>query len=89
MNGSATVRQVGPNRMVVKGCALAGLLCKEQRWTRVGLSAAVDAGNLSRQHRRLKRGHFARGVAVGGQVRGTARVPSRARLELRRVFSGA
>ncbi len=33
--GSATVRQVGPNIMVVRGCAIAGLICKEQRWTRV------------------------------------------------------
>ena len=31
----ATIRQRGPNVMEVKGCALAGLLCKEQRWTRV------------------------------------------------------
>ena len=35
ISGSATVRQIGPNTMVVKGCAVAGLLCKEQRWTRV------------------------------------------------------
>jgi uncharacterized protein (DUF2147 family) len=35
MNGSATVHQVGPNVMVVKGCAVMGLFCKEQRWTRV------------------------------------------------------
>lgn len=35
ITGSATVRQVGPNIMVVKGCAVIGLLCKEQRWTRV------------------------------------------------------
>lgn len=35
MSGSATVRQAGPNVMVVKGCAMLGLLCKEQRWTRV------------------------------------------------------
>jgi uncharacterized protein (DUF2147 family) len=35
MSGSATVRQVGPDVMVVKGCALLGLICKEQRWTRV------------------------------------------------------
>jgi uncharacterized protein (DUF2147 family) len=35
MNGSATVHQVGPNVMVVKGCAVWGLFCKEQRWTRV------------------------------------------------------
>ena len=35
MSGSATVRQVGPNVMMVKGCAIAGLFCKELRWTRV------------------------------------------------------
>jgi uncharacterized protein (DUF2147 family) len=35
IHGSATVRQIGPNVMVVKGCAVMGLFCKEQRWTRV------------------------------------------------------
>lgn len=35
IHSSATIRQTGPNTMVVEGCALAGLLCKEQRWTRV------------------------------------------------------
>jgi uncharacterized protein (DUF2147 family) len=35
MGGSATVRQLGPNVMMVKGCAVMGLFCKEQRWTRV------------------------------------------------------
>lgn len=35
IHSSATIRQTGPNTMLVKGCALAGLLCKEQRWTRV------------------------------------------------------
>ncbi len=35
IRGSATVRQVGPDTMVVKGCAVLGMLCKEQRWTRV------------------------------------------------------
>ncbi len=35
ISGSATVHQDGPNVMVVKGCAVMGLLCKEQRWTRV------------------------------------------------------
>jgi uncharacterized protein (DUF2147 family) len=35
IGGSATVRQSGPNVMVVRACAIAGLLCKEQRWTRV------------------------------------------------------
>ena len=33
---SATVRQVGANVMEVEGCALAGLICDEQRWVRVG-----------------------------------------------------
>jgi uncharacterized protein (DUF2147 family) len=33
----ATVRLLGPDALEVRGCALAGmLLCKEQRWTRVG-----------------------------------------------------
>ena len=35
IKGSATVRQLGSNTMVVKGCAVLGLFCKEQRWTRV------------------------------------------------------
>lgn len=35
MHGSATVRQEGPDVMIVTGCALLGLICKEQRWTRV------------------------------------------------------
>ena len=35
MRGSATVRQVNPNVMIVKGCAVLGVICKEQRWTRV------------------------------------------------------
>jgi uncharacterized protein (DUF2147 family) len=35
IHGSATVRQAGPNVMIVKGCAVMGLFCKEQRWTRV------------------------------------------------------
>ena len=33
--GSATVRQAGPNVMIVRACAIMGLICKEQRWTRV------------------------------------------------------
>ena len=36
LRGPATIRQVGPNVMIVKGCVIGGLLCKEQRWTRVG-----------------------------------------------------
>ena len=35
IHGSATVRQIGPDTMVVRGCAVLGLLCKEQRWTRI------------------------------------------------------
>ncbi|MBA2465981.1 MAG: DUF2147 domain-containing protein [Sphingomonas sp.] len=35
ISAPATIRQRGPNVMEVEGCALAGLLCKEQRWTRV------------------------------------------------------
>ena len=36
VHAPATIRQRGPNVMEVEGCVLAGLLCKEQRWTRVG-----------------------------------------------------
>ena len=32
----ATVRVVGPNTISVKGCVLSGIICKSQRWTRVG-----------------------------------------------------
>ncbi len=35
IGGSAIVHQVGPNIMIVKGCAVIGLLCKEQRWIRI------------------------------------------------------
>lgn len=35
LSGSAIVRQDGPNVMIVKGCAILGMVCKEQRWTRV------------------------------------------------------
>lgn len=35
IGGSATVRQAGDNVMIVRGCAIAGLICKEQQWTRV------------------------------------------------------
>ena len=34
IHAPATVRIAGPNTMMVKGCVL-GLICKEQRWTRV------------------------------------------------------
>lgn len=35
VHATAIVRSAGANTMIVKGCALAGLACKEQRWTRV------------------------------------------------------
>lgn len=35
MRVAATVRVVGPDAMYVKGCALFGLVCEEQRWTKV------------------------------------------------------
>ena len=35
ISGSAIVRQDGPNVMIVNGCAFLGMICKEQRWTRV------------------------------------------------------
>ena len=35
IRGSAIVRQVGPDTMVVKGCAVFGMFCSEQRWTRI------------------------------------------------------
>lgn len=35
MHATGTIRMAGPNAIVVKGCAIAGLICKDQRWTRV------------------------------------------------------
>jgi uncharacterized protein (DUF2147 family) len=35
MNVSATVRVVGPASMDIKGCAFLGLICDEQRWTKI------------------------------------------------------
>jgi uncharacterized protein (DUF2147 family) len=36
IHAGATIRQIGPNALVVRGCAIAGMfICKEQRWTRV------------------------------------------------------
>jgi uncharacterized protein (DUF2147 family) len=36
MHATGTIRLAGRNTLVVEGCALAGLICKEQRWDRVG-----------------------------------------------------
>ena len=35
MHAGATVRAAGNNALLVKGCAIAGMVCKQQRWTRV------------------------------------------------------
>lgn len=36
IHAPATIRLLGTSTLVVKGCVLRGLICKEQRWTRVG-----------------------------------------------------
>jgi uncharacterized protein (DUF2147 family) len=35
IHAPATVKMLGPDALSVQGCALLGLVCKEQRWTRV------------------------------------------------------
>jgi uncharacterized protein (DUF2147 family) len=35
MHAGATIRAAGNNALLVKGCAIAGMICKQQRWTRV------------------------------------------------------
>jgi uncharacterized protein (DUF2147 family) len=35
IHATATVRHAGNDALIVKGCALGGLICKSQRWTRV------------------------------------------------------
>ena len=35
IRAAATIRMIGDKTLVVKGC-LAGVICKEQRWSRVG-----------------------------------------------------
>ena len=32
----ATIRMVGNSTLVVKGCLISGIICKEQRWKKVG-----------------------------------------------------
>jgi uncharacterized protein (DUF2147 family) len=32
----ATIRMVGDSTLVVKGCLISGIICKEQRWKKVG-----------------------------------------------------
>ena len=35
IHAPATIRLLGPSTLVVKGCVLRGIICKEQRWTRI------------------------------------------------------
>lgn len=35
MHVAATVRVVGPGMMDLKGCAFLGLVCEQQRWTKI------------------------------------------------------
>ncbi len=32
----ATIRMIGDSTLVVRGCVISGIICKEQRWTKVG-----------------------------------------------------
>jgi uncharacterized protein (DUF2147 family) len=31
----ATIRLLGPSTLIVRGCVISGIICKEQRWSRV------------------------------------------------------
>lgn len=35
IHAPATIRLLGSSTLIVKGCVLRGIICKEQRWTRV------------------------------------------------------
>lgn len=36
IHAPATLRLIGPATLVVRGCVMRGIICKEQRWSRVG-----------------------------------------------------
>ena len=36
IHAPATIRVLGPGTIEIKGCVLRGIVCKEQRWKRVG-----------------------------------------------------
>ena len=35
IHAPATIRLLGPGTIVIKGCVMRGIICKEQRWTRI------------------------------------------------------
>ena len=36
LRAPATIRMIGESTLVVRGCLISGIVCKEQRWTRIG-----------------------------------------------------
>ena len=36
LRAPATIRMIGDSTLVVKGCLISGIICKEQRWKKVG-----------------------------------------------------
>ena len=36
LRAPATIRMLGDSTLVVKGCLISGIICKEQRWKKVG-----------------------------------------------------
>jgi uncharacterized protein (DUF2147 family) len=36
IRAAATIRMIGNSTLVVKGCLIRGIICKEQRWKKVG-----------------------------------------------------
>lgn len=36
IHAPATIRMLGNSTLVIKGCLISGIICKEQRWSRVG-----------------------------------------------------
>ena len=36
LRAPATVRMLGDSTLVVKGCLISGIICKEQRWRKIG-----------------------------------------------------
>ena len=36
IRAGATIRMIGDSTLVVKGCLISGIICKEQRWRKIG-----------------------------------------------------